>query len=179
MTDRVLVAGVGNVFLGDDGFGGEVARRLLADGGVPDGVKVEDYGIRGVHLAYEMLEPYDLVVLVDAVSRGEPPGTVTLIEPDLGEFEEAAPHVAAGESPLVDAHSMTPGSVFALVRAMGGRPSRVLVVGCEPAEVVERMGLSPVVEEAVGEAARTVLDLVREDVGVTASRAAGRPGKEE
>ena len=106
---RVLIAGVGNIFLGDDGFGVEVARRP-GTRTLPEGVRVEDYGIRAVHLAYELLSGYDGLILVDAVSRGEAPGTVSVIEPDL----------ASGAGPgAMDAHSMSPDTVFALMTSLG------------------------------------------------------------
>ena len=92
---RVLVAGIGNIFLGDDGFGVEVADRL-AGRTLPDGVQVADFGIRGVHLAYELLDGYDALVLVDAVPMGEPPGTVAIIEPEL------EPPVATAARPTTD-----------------------------------------------------------------------------
>jgi hydrogenase maturation protease len=160
VTGRVLVAGVGNVFLGDDGFGVEVARRLAGED-LPEGVRVEDFGIRGVHLAYEMLEGYDTVILVDATPRGGEPGTLYVIEPDVEGAAARAPIVKAGESPLIDAHGMEPDSVFALVKVLEGRVGRVLVVGCEPAEVTERMGLSDPVAASVDRAAELVKELVR------------------
>ena len=147
-----LVAGVGNVFLGDDGFGVEVARRLSAMQ-LPDGVRVADFGIRGVHLAYQLLDGYDTLILVDAVARGESPGTVSVIEPSL---EPRTP----AQDPLMDAHSMDPAAVLALVRHLGGRLDRVLLVGCEPAALEEGMGLSEPVERAVEEAALLVQRLV-------------------
>jgi hydrogenase maturation protease len=143
------VAGIGNVFNGDDGFGPEVARRLL-DRPLPDGVRVEDYGIRGVHLAYELLDGYDLVVLVDALPRGEAPGTVYVLEPE----------VDVDAAPPLDAHRMDPRSVLAAVAGMGGEVGRLLLVGCEPADVEEGMGLSPPVAAAVDRAADVVDDLV-------------------
>ena len=134
MSPRVLVAGVGNVFLGDDGFGVEVARRLAATP-LPDGVKVVDFGIRGVHLAYELLDQqYDTTVLVDATPRGGDPGTVYLLEPDL--------QTLGADPEAADAHAMSPDAVFGLLRRLGGTPGRVLVVGCEPARAEEEMGLS-------------------------------------
>jgi hydrogenase maturation protease len=151
VSGRVLVAGVGNIFLGDDGFGVEVARRLAAEQ-LPDGVEVADFGIRGVHLAYQLLEGYDLTILVDASPRGGEPGSVYVIEPTPSDRRDA----------LVDAHGMQPDSVLGLLEALGGRPGRVLVVGCEPAEVEERIGLSEPVAGAVGEAVRVVHELVRE-----------------
>ena len=152
MSGRTLVAGVGNIFLGDDGFGVEVVRRMAGDT-FPDGVKVVDFGIRGVHLAYELLEGYQTTILVDATQRGGAPGTVYVIEPDL----ESIP---AGV--VMDAHSLDPATVFGMLRALGGSPQDVLVVGCEPATVDDGMGLSDVVERAVDEAVRIVRELVAE-----------------
>jgi len=152
MSGRTLVAGVGNIFLSDDGFGVEVVRRMAGDT-FPDGVKVADFGIRGVHLAYELLEGYQTTILVDATQRGGAPGTVYVIEPDL----ESIP---AGV--VMDAHSLDPATVFGMLRALGGSPQDVLVVGCEPATVDDGMGLSDVVERAVDEAVRIVRELVAE-----------------
>ncbi|HZB60720.1 MAG TPA: hydrogenase maturation protease [Actinomycetota bacterium] len=161
---RVLVAGVGNVFLGDDGFGVEVARRLagetLAGETLPGWVRVGDFGIRGVHLAYELLEGYEAAILVDASPRGEAPGTVYVIEPDLD--GEPDPAVEDGTGGLVDAHGMEPDAVFALLKALGGDIPKLLVVGCEPAEVSERMGLSPPVAGAVDQAMAVVRELIGE-----------------
>lgn len=148
---KTLVAGIGNIFNGDDGFGSEVAQRL-ARRPLPAGVHVEDYGIRGVHLAYELLEGYDLVVLVDALARGEQPGTVCLIEPD----------VDLDDVPPLDSHQMDPRAVLAMVAEMGGEIGRLLLVGCEPADVGEGIGLSPLVAGAVDGAARIVEELIAE-----------------
>ena len=149
---RILVAGIGNIFLGDDAFGVEVARRV-ARAGVPHDVSVEDFGIRGVHLAYELLEErYQLTILIDATPRGGQPGTVYLIEP---EFD--------GE-PTADAHSMTPAAVFATLRAIGGNPARVLIVGCEPANVEEGIGLSEPVAAAVDDAVKLVFELIEKEM---------------
>ncbi len=151
MPQRILIAGIGNIFLGDDGFGVEVARRLAADG-VPDWVRVADFGIRGIHLAYEILdESYDLVVFVDAAPRGSAPGTVYLIEPDLA---------AAATAAAPDAHGMTPDAVLGTFRALGGNPGRVLVVGCEPESIGEGIGLSAAVSRAVPEAVALVRQLI-------------------
>ena len=127
MTGRTLVAGVGNVFLRDDAFGCEVVR-LLATHPVPDGVEVRDFGIRGVHLAYDLLDGCDLFVLVDAAPRGEPPGTVTVLEVEVPDADSLT-------GPVMDAHSLTPDAIFALLASLGGRPGRSLVVACEPADV--------------------------------------------
>lgn len=144
---RVLVAGIGNVFLGDDGFGVEVVRRLMAEPPA-DGVELVDVGIRGLDLAYRLLEPYDLVVAVDLVTRGGAPGTLYVVEPDVA--------VAPAQA---DAHSVSLPSVFAMVRALGGELGRVLVVGCEPACLDEGMGLSPPVAAALEPAMRRVRQL--------------------
>jgi hydrogenase maturation protease len=117
---RILVAGIGNVFLGDDGFGVALAERL-ARRAVPPGVKVADFGIRGMDLAYALGDGYDAAVLLDAAPRGEPPGTLAVIEPE----------VQAGDV-AIDAHGMDPVKVLALARALGGSPPRTLVVACEP-----------------------------------------------
>jgi hydrogenase maturation protease len=147
---RVLVAGIGNIFLGDDGFGVEVARRL-ADGRLGDHVVVEDFGIRGVHLALELASgAYDAAILVDATPRGGQPGTLYTIESVADPNEECR---------SVDAHNLTPSAVLAWVRRLGGRRGRVLIVGCEPASVDEAIGLSDPVAAAVDEAVQMVSDL--------------------
>jgi hydrogenase maturation protease len=151
----ILVAGVGNIFLGDDGFGVEVVRRLTSVD-LPSDVKVTDFGIRGVHLAYELLEGYELVILVDASPRGDAPGTLYVIEPD----PVTEPDPDQG-SPL-DAHGMDPAAVLSLVGVLGGQVDRVLVVGCEPANAEEGMTLSPQVEAAVDQAVTLVQDLISE-----------------
>jgi hydrogenase maturation protease len=144
---RVLVAGIGNIFLGDDGFGVEVARRL-ADATLPPGVDVVPSGIAGLHLAYRLLDGYDLFIAIDAVSRGAAPGTLYVLEPTL---DDAAA--------IADAHAINLPAVFATVRALGGQLGRVVVVGCEPAELEERMGLSDIVAAAVEPAVARVRQL--------------------
>jgi hydrogenase maturation protease len=151
------VAGIGNIFLGDDGFGVEVANRL-STGPVPPGVQVADYGIRGVHLAYELLEGYDALVLVDAVPMEEPPGTLALIEPDL----DAPDGAVDGEGPTMDAHSMNPAVVLGMLSGLGGRVDRVVVVGCQPANLDEGIGLSPPVAAAVDRAVEVVGEVLLE-----------------
>jgi hydrogenase maturation protease len=138
----VLVAGIGNIFLSDDGFGVEVANRLASQP-MPAGVRVADFGIRGVHLAYELLEGYDGLVLVDAVPMGETPGTVAVIEPGPG----ATP--VDGDAPVVDAHSMSPEVVLATLSRLGGAIEHVYVVGCQPASLDEGIGLTEPVAAAV------------------------------
>jgi hydrogenase maturation protease len=157
MTRRVLVAGVGNIFLGDDGFGAEVARRL-ANQQLPDGVKVGDFGIRGVHLAYELLDGYDLLVLVDTVRRGDPPGTVSTIQVDPEHVSDQPP---VG---LVDGHGLEPDAVLSLLRTLGGRLPAVVVVGCEAASTDEGIGLSDPVAAAVEPAVRAVLDVLGKEL---------------
>jgi hydrogenase maturation protease len=150
---RVLVAGIGNVFLGDDGFGVEVARRLQ-DVPLPDGVDARDFGIRGMDLAYALQEDYEAVVLVDAAPRGERPGTISLVEPDL-----------ATDEVVLDTHGMDPLRVLALAAAMGRVPERVLVVACEPQTVV----LGEHDEDLVGELSEPVRAAVDEAVALVQS----------
>ena len=157
MTERVLVAGVGNIFLGDDGFGVAVASRMAGET-FPEGVKVGDFGIRSVHLAYELLDGYDSLVLIDALSRGDPPGTLTVLEPELDDH----PLGEAAALGAMDAHTMHPEAVLNMLSALGGQLRRVVVVGCEPALVEEYLGLSTEVAGAVDQAVEIVRDLVAE-----------------
>jgi hydrogenase maturation protease len=151
-AERTLVAGVGNIFLGDDAFGCEVIRQL-AGRPVPAGVEVRDFGIRGVHLVYDLLDGCDLFVLVDAAARGEAPGTVSVIEVEVPE-----PDPSAG--PVMDAHDLTPDAIFTLLGTLGGRPGRSLLVACEPADISARMGLSEPVRQALPHAVRTVEEII-------------------
>jgi hydrogenase maturation protease len=155
MTGRILVAGVGNVFLQDDAFGVEVVR-LLAERPQPPGVQIRDYGIRGVHLVYELLDGYDLFVLVDAAPRGQAPGTVSVLEVELPSPEA---------QPVIDAHSLTPDAIFGLLSSLGGHSGRNLVVACEPAEVDAGMGLSDPVREALPHAVRAVEEILAQATG--------------
>jgi hydrogenase maturation protease len=155
---RVLVAGIGNIFMADDAFGVEVARRL-AGRELPPGVEVGDFGIRGMDLMYALGEGYDAAVFVDAVPRGEPPGTLSVIEPELEN----------GDGPVtLDAHGMDPVKVLALARQVGSVPERILVVGCEPAvrmtgEEEEVVGeLSEPVRAAIDDAVELVESVVGE-----------------
>jgi hydrogenase maturation protease len=145
----VLVASAGNIFLGDDGFGCEVARRL-AEVDLPDDVEVRDYGIGGLHLAYDLLDGHGTLVLVDTITRGAAPGTLCLLEVT----EE---DVADG---VLETHGMDPATVLATLRTLGGTLPRTLVLGCEPEDVSERIGLSSTVDEAVALAVSTVVDVV-------------------
>jgi hydrogenase maturation protease len=155
----VLVAGIGNIFLGDDAFGVEVAQRL-ARHGLPHGVRVVDFGIRGFDLAHALLEEQDAsVVLVDATPRGGEPGTLYVIEPSL---EETA-------APSIETHAMDPLRVLRLACSMGARPKKVLLVGCEPqpldADELEAglMGLSQPVAAAIDSAVELVKTLVEKE----------------
>jgi hydrogenase maturation protease len=152
MTGRTLVAGVGNVFQRDDAFGVEVIR-LLADRPRPAGVEIADFGIRGVHLVYELLDGCDLFVLVDAAQRGCAPGTVTVLEVEPADM---ARQQAADGTGVLDAHGLAPDEIFAMLASMGNHPRRSLVVACEPADVSAGMGLSDQVREALPQAVRAV-----------------------
>lgn len=156
----ILVAGVGNIFKGDDAFGVEVAQRL-AKKALPEGVKVVDFGIRGIDLTYALLDGYAVAVLVDAVQRGGEPGTLYVIEPEWPAEEEPDP-----EDLLIAPHDLDPAKVLRLVRVLGGECGRVVLVGCEPLtfgdEEEGAMGLSPPVAAAVDEAVAAVETLIRE-----------------
>src|SRR5690242_9470084 len=120
MKPRILVAGIGNIFLGDDGFGVEVVRRL-ANRKLPEGVQVVDFGIRGMDLAYALLDHYEAIIFVDIASRGERPGTLYLIEPQIDRDSEVT----------LDTHGMDLMKVLALARSLGARPARTFLVACE------------------------------------------------
>jgi hydrogenase maturation protease len=150
---RILVAGVGNIFLGDDGFGVEVVRHLSCRREFPAGVNVVDFGIRGYDLAFALMDEYDHVILVDACPWGKTPGDVFVIEPDIEHESDSA---------TFDAHDMHPLHVLRLARAQGATLKNVLIVGCEPVTLGPpegQMGLSPDVEAAVVQAA-TVVELL-------------------
>lgn len=149
MRPRVLVAGIGNIFLGDDGFGVEVIKELEGIA-LPDWVQIADYGIAGMHLAYDLMGGYDTTILLDATPHGRPPGTLSLIEADTEDLAASA---------SIDAHGMQPEAVFRLLRLLGGDAGRVLIVGCEPACLDEGIGLSPEVAAAVPAAVRAVTEL--------------------
>ncbi len=154
---HILVACIGNIFLGDDGFGVEVARRF-APRPLPEGVRVVDFGIRGLDLAYALLDGSEVTIFVDATPRGGAPGTIYVIEPDLADV-----YSAKLEAPPVEAHSMNPMNVLRMVVAMGGTLERILLVGCEPATLGGEegvMGLSEPVAAAVDEAVATIESLV-------------------
>jgi len=161
MTQKMLVAGVGNIFFSDDAFGCEVVRRLAKED-LPEGVVVADFGIKGVHLAYELLEGYDTVIVVDAAPCGGKPGDLYLIEPKLEEIAESPLVQAAseGESALVEAHGLEPDAIFGMLKALGGNVGRALVVGCEPENIEDGLGLSTTVEAAVEPAVARLVDII-------------------
>ncbi|CAI8971389.1 hydrogenase maturation protease [Pseudomonas sp. IT-P253] len=156
---KILVAGIGNIFMGDDGFGCEVATRLVQRQ-VPDGVDVADFGIRGLDLGYALMEGYEVVILIDTVDRGEAPGTIYLIEPQIGD----ATTPGRGEQ-LMSPHGMDPASVLRFIAALDQQHPRVLMVCCQPASLGGEhghMGLSDAVTRAVDKAVVEVLGLLNE-----------------
>jgi hydrogenase maturation protease len=149
MSQRILVAGLGNIFCGDDGFGVEVVRRLSTQV-LPASVRVVDFGIRALHLAYEILDGgYETTILVDAARMGDEPGTVSLIKPDIDTL-------LSDTSELPDAHAMDFRSVLRLLRSLGGEPGDIYIVGCEPLQLEDGIGLSTPVAAAVDEALRLI-----------------------
>ena len=162
---QILVAGIGNAWLRDDGFGGEVIKRRQ-DRDLPSGVSVGDFATGGLDLAYEVMRGYDALVLVDVSRQGGEPGTLYVMEPDEDDF---AAGIEDGE--MLDPHGMDPHTVLRFVRAVGGWPGKVVVIACEPA-VVEEMGigLSPGVGAAVDHAVElvaTTIDELRADPAPT------------
>ena len=151
MDHRILIAGIGNIFAGDDAFGVEVMRELTRHT-LPEAVFAKDFGIRSYDLAYAMMDGYSTTILVDATSRGQPPGTVYLIEPDVD---------AINGQTNVDAHCLNPVAVLQLVQALGGKLGKLYLVGCEP-EVLDsdEIGLSPSVRAAVPQAVQMIEFLV-------------------
>lgn len=161
---HVLVAGIGNIFEGDDGFGVEVAKRL-AQCELPRAVRVADFGIRGFDLGYALLDGYDTTILIDAYPHGQPPGTVSLVEPDLSVLDEAGPSA-------VEPHGMDPIKVLRMAKHMNTSLKKILLVGCEPATLggeEGHMGLSEPVEAAVNEAVKLVASVVEKVLSETKS----------
>ncbi len=153
MAAHILVAGIGNIFLGDDGFGPAVLREVAGRLTGTESVRVVDYGIGGMHLAYDLLENWDALVLVDAVPDRGAPGSVHVFEADRG-GSEAAP------GPGLDAHGVDANTVFTSLRALGGTAPPTVVVGCEVADVTDGIGLSAAVHAAVPDAASAVESVV-------------------
>jgi len=155
---RILVAGIGNIFLGDDGFGVKVAQQLSRSN-LPATVRVADFGIRGLDLAYALQDGYETTILVDALPHGQLPGTISVVEPDLNDL--VASH---GDGNFLEPHAMNPMNVLRMAKAMHGKLKRILLVGCEPATLGGedgKMGLSPPVETAVREAVKVVENLIK------------------
>ena len=156
-TRQILVAGIGNAFMGDDGFGGQVAQRLEKRK-LPAGVSVFDFGTGGLDLAYEVMRGYDALVIVDINRQGEAPGTVFVMEPDPADIEGGIEDGAA-----IDPHAMDPETVLRFVKTVGGWPGKVVIVACEPTAVGEvAWGLSEAVEGALDQAVEVVLQQVEE-----------------
>jgi hydrogenase maturation protease len=156
---RILIAGIGNIFLGDDAFGVEVVRRLSAHE-LPESVRVVDFGIRGYDLAFALLDGYDTTILVDACPRGQAPGTLYLVEPE--QLDSSSPE---DQPSAVEAHSMNPLNVLRLATSIGGPLKRVLLVGCEPGTLGPeegQMGLSEPIEAVVDDAVKLIESLVSE-----------------
>ena len=156
VNKRILVAGIGNIFLGDDAFGCEVAQRLLQRQ-LPAEISVVDFGIRGFDLAFALLEDCELFILLDATPRGGAPGTLYVIEVDPGQLNEVG-----HDGPALDAHAMNPLRVLGLVKSMGGRPKQIVMVGCEPSPVSEQdqTGLSKPVAAMLDKAVELVESLI-------------------
>jgi hydrogenase maturation protease len=154
---KILVAGIGNIFLGDDAFGSEVARRLMHQTW-PDEVRVTDFGIRSYDLAYAMMDGYDVTIFVDSTSRNQLPGTVYLIEPDLTALDQL-------EEKGMDAHSMNPIRVLQMLKTYGGSPGKLYLIGCEPGTLEDedgQIGLSEPVEAAVPQAIELIKSLIND-----------------
>jgi hydrogenase maturation protease len=170
----ILVAGIGNIFLGDDAFGVQVVRRLAARP-LPSGVQVRDFGIRGFDLAFA-LDSANTIILVDAVARGKAPGTLYTIEPDPDHLEDST---EVDSAPLPDGHAMDPAHVFRLAKRWNVVPGRILLVGCEPQtfgpENEGVMGLSSPVEAAVGRAVEWIESMIARLRGKEQVAGAGTP----
>jgi hydrogenase maturation protease len=163
-----LIAGIGNIFLGDDGFGPEVMRHVVGQSGrlekLDNDVHAVDYGIRGMHLAYDLLEEWRALILVDAVPSRGAPGTLHVFEAD---------HESLSATAVLEAHSMDPAAVFATLTALGGTPPRTIVVGCEVENVDEGMSLSEPVAAAVPGAVAAIDDLVADLAGAMSTQVEG------
>jgi len=155
---HILVAGIGNTWLRDDGFGSEVVRVLRERGGTPAGVHLADFGTSGLDLAYEVMRGYDALILVDASRQGQQPGTLYVMEPGA---EDVDGSIEDGQ--VLDPHAMDPLEVLRFVKYVGGWPGRVVVVACEPREVADvGLGLSEPVAAALEQAADVVLETAAE-----------------
>jgi hydrogenase maturation protease len=154
---RILVAGIGNAWLKDDGFGGEVVKRLESRE-LPEGAAVFDFGTGGLDLAYEVMRGYDALVLIDVSRQGGEPGTLYVMEAQKDEVE-----AGIEDGQMINPHAMDPQTVLRFVKTLGAWPGKVVIVACEPAEVEEMgMGLSPEVESAVDAAVGVVIKTIEE-----------------
>lgn len=156
LKPRILIAGIGNIFLGDDGFGVEVVRRLTSCT-LPEAVRVVDFGIRGLDLVYALQDGYETTILIDAYTHGRPPGTVSVVELDANEAADSSDN-------FIEPHSMHPMNVLRMARTTHGPLNRVLLIGCEPASLggdEGHMGLSEPVEIAVEEAVKATESLIK------------------
>jgi hydrogenase maturation protease len=155
VSEQVLVAGIGNIFLGDDGFGSEVVRHLqAADQPLPTDVRLVDYGIRGVHLCYDLLDGYAALILIDALPANARPGEVTVLAVDAEDL--------ASSDAGYDPHGMNPVAVLAGLPALGGTLPPTYVVGAEPMDLGEGIGLSEPLHRAVPAAGAAVRELLDE-----------------
>jgi hydrogenase maturation protease len=156
-TKQILVAGIGNAWLRDDGFGGEVAK-VLTERELPDGVTVLDFGSGGLDLAYEVMRGYDALILIDVSRQGGAPGTLYVMEADPDDVDG---QIEDGQ--MLNPHGMDPETVLRFVKYVGGWPGRVMVVACEP-ETVEDVGigLSDAVRASVAQAAEVVRQTIEE-----------------
>ena len=162
MSNNILIAGIGNIFFGDDGFGSEVAQRMSRRD-LPQGVRVVDFGIRGLDLSYALVDDgFDAAILVDTTRQGDAPGSLYVIEPEMQEDADSRSQLDS----LISPHDMDAGKVLRTVKAMGGHCERILLVGCEPESFGEdtdeqgRMGLSEPVAAAVDKAVVLIESLV-------------------
>ena len=156
-SSKILIAGIGNIFLGDDAFGSEVARRLMHER-LPPEVQVTDFGIRSYDLVYAIMDGYDVTIFVDITSQGQSPGTVYLIEPDLDQLDQL-------DEMVENAHSMNPVRVLQMLRTFGSSPGKLYLIGCEPATLEaedDRIGLSPIVEASVPQAIELIKSLLND-----------------
>jgi hydrogenase maturation protease len=164
-SGQILVAGIGNIFLGDDAFGVEVVKRLVPRP-LPKHVRVIDFGIRGIDLTYALLDDYAAVIFVDAMPRGGAPGTLYVIEPEL-----PPPDAPNASEAMIELHSLDPVKVLRMARSMGGKVERVLVVGCEPVPINSDedvvVELSEPVRAAVDEAVTLIESLLNQLIPCT------------
>jgi hydrogenase maturation protease len=154
---RILVAGIGNAWLKDDGFGGEVVKRLESRE-LPEGAAVFDFGTGGLDLAYELMRGYDALLLIDVSRQGGEPGTLYVMETMKDDVE-----AGIEDGQIINPHAMDPQTVLRFVKTLGAWPGKVVIVACEPAEVEEMgMGLSPAVQSAVDAAVGVVIETIEE-----------------